>query len=80
MQVGIEFNTLTDGQIVATPYFTGDSSLCPPLPRMGEIVNLANVAMKVTEVVHNVTFDQASTPVVAVVVTLSNEISAAFRG
>jgi hypothetical protein len=47
---------------------------------MGEIVNLANVAMKVTEVVHNVTFDQASTPVVAVVVTLSNEISAAFRG
>jgi hypothetical protein len=80
MQVGIEFNILTNGELVATPYFSGDSSLCPPLPRMGEIVNLANVALKVTEVVHNVTFDQASNPVAAIAVTLSNEISAAFRG
>lgn len=68
----IEFNILKGANNTAFPYFTGDFADCPPLPRVGEMINVANRQIPVISVVHIIDATDPTNPGVNIVVTANN--------
>jgi hypothetical protein len=76
MQVYVEIDTIIAGLVTGTQYFSGDSAVCPPLPRLGELVDVDTTQRKVVSVIHTISFDAAKNPSLNVVVSISNDLPA----